>query len=315
MKHKDQMPALALHGGAEPDRSCDYKHEIDHMDQTIEQGYKALKSGKSALETVLWIITELENSGLYLAGKGAAPNRLGIYELDAGIMDGCTQKAGSVCALENFANPAQIAYEIMNHTPHVMLAAKGAAQFANSRGYQAVSSPDAYFTPSVMTDQDTETLSIGTVGAVALDLEGNLAAVTSTAGVINKLPGRIGDSPLIGSGLWADQTIAISTTGQGEYFIQTALAHQLAARLRFAQQNLDQAAMEALMEMHYVKFLNQKASGKPPIKPMDSIFPNGGKGGLIAVDREGKVVMPYIGSGMKRASINGLKQKIVSVFE
>ena len=187
-------PALILHGGAGARRSVNYDREVAHMRQVVEAMAARLADGASALDVTVEAVVMLENSGLYVAGRGASPNSDGHYELDASLMDGASQKAGAVAALQGFRNPIRAARAVMEKTPHVMLAH-------------------------------------GTVGCVVLDAKGRLAAATSTAGVFGKMPGRVGDTPIPAAGTWADDHAAVSCTGQGEYFIRTAAAAQTAWRV------------------------------------------------------------------------------------
>jgi L-asparaginase/beta-aspartyl-peptidase (threonine type) len=199
-------------------------------------------------------------------------------------MDGLTGRAGAVTAIEGYANPVRVARAVMEHTPHVLLAGRGAAQFAEKEGFAPIISPSDWFTHAGADENNHApgALAHGTVGCVVLDAEGRLAASTSTGGVFNKMPGRVGDTPIIGAGCFADHTVAVSCTGQGEYFIQVAAAAQVAHRMRFAGQDVETAARAVLAEIASLK----------------------GDGGLIAVDREGCVTAPFVSEGMKRALLH-----------
>jgi L-asparaginase/beta-aspartyl-peptidase (threonine type) len=282
--------AMALHGGAGARRHRDYAREIAHMRGLVELGRDRLAAGATALDVVVETLSALEASGLYVAGRGASPNLEGRYELDASLMEGETRRAGAVAALEGFQTPAAIARAVMERTPHVMLAGHGASAFAAAQGFPPITAPETWFTraggdesnhPPGARPQATGALAHGTVGCVVRDAEGRLAGGTSTGGVFNKLPGRIGDSPVIGAGTWADGAVAVSCTGQGEFFLRTAAASQVAFRMAFARQSLDQATAEVLSEIRRM----------------------GGEGGLIAVDADGKVAMPFVSEGMKRAAL------------
>ena len=271
--------ALALHGGAGPTRKKSYDVEEAHMAELLAQGAAMLGGGAPALDVVQAMVAALEESGLHVAGRGASPNMDGVWELDASIMDGPTRKAGAVAALVGFRSPIATARAVMDKTPHVLLAGAGAADFAAAQGLTAVEDPAAYYTPAASRLVAPGELAHGTVGAVACDREGRLAAATSTGGLLRKMPGRVGDTPLIGAGTWADSRVAVSCTGQGELFIRANVAADVSARMLYARQSLHAAAAGALADMAAL----------------------GGDGGLIAVSAEGEVATPYVSEGMKRA--------------
>jgi len=276
-------PALILHGGAGARRSYDYSAEVVHMRQVVETIAARLNDGLSALDAVVEAVAMLEESGLYVAGRGSSPNLAGEYELDASLMDGPTRRAGAVAALQGYRSPIRAARAVIDHTPHVLLAGSGAARFAAEQGLDPIDDPDAWFTRAGQGEDNhppgqAQALSHGTVGCCVLDRQGRLAAATSTVGVFGKLPGRVGDTPLPAAGVWADDGVAVSSTGQGEYFIRTAAA----ARVGWAVESgtpLDQAACTAI----------------------GGIGALGGDGGLIALDRHGHHADPFNSQGMKRA--------------
>lgn len=284
----DGAIALALHGGAGSRPGRDYAREIAHMRGQVEAARDALRAGALALDVATETVAALEASGLYIAGRGASPNLDGRFELDAGIMDGASGLAGAVAALDGFESPVRVARGVMERTPHVMLAGAGAAAFAAAEGFAPVEDPHAWFTPAGADEANhapgsaaSWALAHGTVGCVVRDAAGRLAAATSTGGVFHKRPGRVGDTPIPGAGVWADGHAAVSCTGQGEFFIRTAAAASVAHRMRWAGESLEAAARGAI----------------------DDIAALGGDGGMIAVDAGGEVALPFRSSGMKRAAL------------
>ena len=273
-------PALILHGGAGARRERDYTREIAHMGEVVAAMKARLDSGVSALDVAVEATVLLEDSGLYVAGRGASPNLAGAWELDASLMDGATRKAGAVAALQGFRNPVVAARAVMDRTPHVMLAGDGAALFALDQGLEPIADEAAWFTRAGQGEDNHPpgTLSHGTVGCCVLDRDGRLAAATSTAGVFGKMPGRVGDTPIPGAGSWADGRVAVSGTGQGEYFIRVAACAQVSWRVG-AGQTLAEAGRAVIEE----------------------IGDMGGDGGLIALDRDGNITAPFNSQGMKRA--------------
>lgn len=282
MKSNDEIYALALHGGAGAVAGRDYAVTEQHLEKLSRDCDSRLAQGQCALDVVEYAVYKMETSGLYVAGRGSAPNTAGHVELDASIMDGRSRQAGAVAALRDFVSPVQVARGVFEKTPHVMLAGHGALEFGRKHGFEEVADPAAYYVlPVGVNSDDIQDITHGTVGAVALDKTGGVAAATSTGGTFGKLHGRIGDTPMIGPGTWADDHIAISCTGTGEHIIRAGGAAAIAFRYRSGV-SLDDAIAEMLDE---VKRL-------------------GGDAGVIALTRSGEIAMPYNSEGMKRASVS-----------
>ncbi|MFC5388064.1 isoaspartyl peptidase/L-asparaginase [Brevundimonas bullata] len=286
--------ALILHGGAGARRERNYDAEVVHMREVVEAMKARLDAGASAVDVAVEAVVMLEDSGLYVAGRGASPNLAGAYELDASLMDGASGKAGAVAALQGFRNPVVAARAVMDRTPHVMLAGDGAALFAHDQGLEPIGDEAAWFTQAGQGEDNHPpgVLSHGTVGCCVLDREGRLAAATSTAGVFGKMPGRVGDTPIPAAGTWADEHAAVSCTGQGEYFIRVAAAARTAFGVA-AGQTLAQSSQAVI----------------------DRIGGLGGDGGLIALDRQGNIAAPYNSQGMKRAWLTTDGEVGVQVFD
>ena len=285
--------AFALHGGAGARSGRDYSVAEYHMRDVTENARDRLASGARALDVVEYAVAQMESSGLYVAGRGSAPNSAGYVELDASIMDGPVSAAGAVSCIRDVVNPISVARRVMEATPHVMLSGAGALAFARAQGFEEVGEPKKYYTlPIGVNEDEIEDQAHGTVGAVALDTSGELAAATSTGGTFGKLEGRVGDTPIIGAGTWADSDIAISCTGTGEYFIRTGAALSVACRVR-AGASLSRAIDEVLADVRHL----------------------GGDGGIIAVDSMGRVEMIYNSEGMKRASADSGDSVFVATFD
>lgn len=314
---------LVIHGGAgtilksqmTPEKEKAYQQGLQ---QALDAGNAVLKGGGAALDAVEAAIKTMEDNPLFNAGKGAVFTNEGKNEMDAAIMDGKTLKAGAVAGVTVVRNPITAARAVMEKSEHVMLAGKGAEQFAAQNGC-AIVDPSYFYTEdkwkgllkarqldsakSRLDHDSTHTwlkqpgnrdYKYGTVGAVALDMQGNLAAATSTGGMTNKRFGRIGDAPLIGAGTYANnRTCAISCTGWGEFFIRLVMAKSVSDRIELAHMPLAQAANEMIMQ------------ALPAL---------GGDGGLIAVDKEGNIAMPFNTKGMYRGYIKSNGETAIKIY-
>lgn len=289
--------ALVVHGGAgappraelAPDREAAVRAELE---RALRAGHAVLAGGGAALDAVAAAVVVLEDSPLFNAGRGAALNAEGRAELDAAIMEGHTLRAGAVAAVRRARNPVLLARAVMEKSGHVLLVGDGADEFGRSAGVE-VADPSWFVTEERRRDLERAKaragqtgavpahLRFGTVGAVALDREGRLAAATSTGGLTNKRPGRVGDSPLIGAGTYADDRCAVSATGAGEYFIRVGAARDLCARMRYRGDGVDAAARAVI----------------------EAVGALGGDGGLIALDARGNAAMPFNADGMFRGTI------------
>jgi len=285
--------AFALHGGAGARTGRDYSVAEFHMRELTENARDRLASGGRALDVVEFAVAEMESSGLYVAGRGSAPNSAGYVEMDASIMDGPVSEAGAVASIRDVVNPVSVARRVMEATPHVLLAGDGALAFAQAQGFEVVEDPRKYYMlPIGVHEHEIDEQMHGTIGAVALDTNGELAAATSTGGTFAKLEGRVGDTPIIGAGTWADSEIAISCTGTGEYFIRTGAALAVAYKVK-AGMSMSQAIDELLADVKYL----------------------GGDGGIIAINSTGQIEMIYNSEGMKRASVASNLDVNVATFE
>jgi L-asparaginase / beta-aspartyl-peptidase len=290
---------LLVHGGAgdyshTPPEQIEVRRAV--MTKAMDAGFSRLAHASSSLDAVEATIRVMEDSGAFDAGRGAYYTRDGIAELDSAIMDGSTLSAGAVASVRHIANPISLARLVMEKTPHVLLVGDGAEQFAQSQGielvsplyffndrewkrYQDLKTADTKGKSALFTQNDVH----GTVGAVALDQAGNLAAGTSTGGTTLKMPGRVGDSPLIGAGTYANNdSCAISATGVGEFFIRNVVAADICARVRYLHVSLVQAANDVVMK---------------------ELVAQHGEGGIIGLDRQGHVAMVFNSNGMMRGVV------------
>jgi beta-aspartyl-peptidase (threonine type) len=304
------MLGIAIHGGAGTLPRADMSAEAERryragLKEAIDAGFAVLQGGGTSIEAVTRAVVLLEDNPLFNAGKGAVFTLDGRNELDASIMDGSTLKAGAVCGVTRIRNPVTLARAVMEKSPHVMLAGAGAEEFASTQGFSFV--PESYFhTPERWRqlerirggDAGLSALTIshiGTVGAVALDAHGRLAAATSTGGMTGKRYQRIGDSPIIGAGTYADnRSCAVSATGHGEVFIRAVVAHDICSRMRFGGRSIGAAVREVVL-------------GELP--------PLGGEGGVIAIDARGEIVIEFNSEGMFRASRRQGEEAQIGIYK
>ena len=290
----DAGPTMIIHGGAggmsQDQMSTDAQEAYRSALRTaLKEGNQVLQSGGSALDAVEAAITTMESDTLFNSGRGAVLTSQNTVELDASIMDGRTRNAGALTGVKTVKHPIRLARTIMTESKHVFLAQEGAETFAEQNDLELVEN-DHFIIDSRRTSSgegaalpdENGTDKVGTVGAVALDQDGNLAAGTSTGGISNKRFGRIGDSPTIGAGTYAsNESVAVSATGQGEFYIRSVAAHNVASRVRHGGASLQEAAQAAVEEAEEL----------------------GGVGGLIVLDAEGNMAMPFTTTGMFRAYV------------
>ncbi len=304
--------ALAIHGGAGTILQSEMTEALENeykkgLENALRAGWEILQKGGSSLDAVEASVIELENFPLFNAGRGAVFTHEGRNEMDASIMDGKTLAAGAIAFIKNVKNPVKLARLVMEKTEHCLLAGEGANEFA--REMKIEFADDEYFFTEhrylqlqqaiaenrIQLDHSTDkTKPIGTVGAVACDANGNLAAATSTGGMTNKKFGRIGDSPIIGAGTYADNsTCAVSCTGHGEYFMRGVTAYDVAARMKYKSLNLENASIEAI----------------------DHLTEIGGEGGFIAVDALGSVILPFNSEGMYRGFVTKDSEMKIEIYK
>jgi beta-aspartyl-peptidase (threonine type) len=312
--HAQSRTALVIHGGAgviERDALSPEDEKAIRADlaRALDAGHAVLAKGGSALDAATAAVVVLEDSPRFNAGKGAVFNAEGRHELDASVMEGHTRRAGAIAGVSTIRNPVTLARRVMEHSPHVMLMGGGAEKFADGHA-DIARVPNTYFDTDVRRRQlelarkqenaqalnelpTVEGAYFGTVGAVALDASGHIAAATSTGGMTNKKWGRVGDSPIIGAGTYADARCGVSGTGWGEFFIRAVVAQDICARVAYRGDTLQKAADEVIMQ----------------------VVPGlGGDGGAIALDAEGNIAMPFNTSGMYRAWIKPDGSRGTAIF-
>jgi L-asparaginase / beta-aspartyl-peptidase len=314
-----QQYSIVIHGGAGTILKEDMTPELEAayikaLDDALTAGYAVLEEGGSAVNAVKAAIVILEDNLLFNAGRGSVFTKKGVQEMDAAIMDGKDREAGAVAAVRNVRNPIELAAEVMRNSNHVFLSGKGANDFAIKQGIKL--EPDEFFFSQFRYDQwkalrDSDNYSLdhthqgleelmkdkkfGTVGAAACDINGNIAAGTSTGGMTNKKYGRIGDSPILGAGTYANNaTCAISCTGHGEPFIKAVAAYDVAAHMEYKNMSLQ----DAMYEVVHNKLITLE-----------------GEGGMIGVDAEGNVSMQFNSAGMYRAMKNSTGEKKIGIYK
>lgn len=305
--------AIAIHGGAGTITQSAMTAETEAairaaLQASVQAGYQALLAGASSTGAVIAAVNVMEDSRLFNAGRGAVFNAAGEHEMDASIMEGRGLNAGAVASVAQIKNPIDLAAKVMTDSEHVMLVGEGAEEFARQQGF-AMTSPDYFHTEfrwqqlqrikekeaqrKKITDQDQHDQWFSTVGAVALDQHGDLAAATSTGGTSNKRWGRVGDSPIIGAGTYAsNRSCAVSATGHGEFFIRHVVAYNICNRVELGAP-IAEAANTVVN---------------------DVLVEAGGEGGVIAIDREGSIAMPFNSEGMYRASVDINGEMTVSIY-
>lgn len=288
-------PVIVVHGGAifekKENDPTEYQDQFDNtyrdlLSQALEVGYAVLEKGGTSLDSIIESAKILEDCGYFDAGKGAVKDKNGTYSLDASIMDGKTLKAGAVadCLVKN---PCEAARLVMDKTRHVLIVGDGANLIAKENNKEIVDYN--YFD----NPHHTPTANHGTIGVVALDTQGNLAAVTSTGGLTNKFPHRVGDSPIVGAGVYANnETCAISCTGTGEFFIRTVAAYDVAARMKYGKQSLEAAAQASIDQITQMEAL----------------------GGMICLDKQGNIATPFNSPGMFYGYINAAGERYTHIF-
>ena len=301
----NQNFGVVVHGGAGVLSNLSKEQQLvieQKVSETILSAYEILQKGGSSLDAVEFVVSEFEDSLLFNAGRGSVYTSDETQEMDASIMYGFDRSAGAVASIKKIKNPIKLARKVLEETEHVILVGDGAESFAESIG-ETIVEPSYFHSEknlkrlrklkSKIADSQTIQDKIGTVGAVAIDKKGNISAATSTGGMTNKMPGRVGDTPIIGSGTWAqNQVCGVSSTGHGEFFIKFQVAKEVCTRMEYLNQSL-------------------KDSSHAVIKELKDI---GASGGLIAIDKDANVSMPFNTEGMIRGSLTNVSDLNVSIY-
>tara|TARA_Y100000739_G_scaffold174105_1_gene151820 strand:- start:322 stop:1284 length:963 start_codon:yes stop_codon:yes gene_type:complete len=296
---------IVVHGGAGvlSNLSTEKQLEIENkVKNTLISAYKILENGGSSMDAVEFAVSEFEDSSLFNAGKGSVYNADEVQEMDASIMNGKDRSAGAVASVKTIKNPIKLARKVLEETNHILLVGEGAEIFAKNIGETIVDKSYFYseknlrrlykakkklITKNIIEDR------IGTVGAVALDKDGNIAAATSTGGMTNKMPGRVGDTPIIGSGTWAQNDVCgVSSTGHGEFFIKYQVAKEVCTRMEYLNETLDKASSDIIQDLSKID----------------------ARGGVIAIDKNANISMPFNTDGMIRGSFTNKSQLFVAIY-
>ena len=296
---------IVVHGGAGvlSNLSTEKQLEIENkVKNTLISAYKILENGGSSMDAVEFAVSEFEDSSLFNAGKGSVYNADEVQEMDASIMNGKDRSAGAVASVKTIKNPIKLARKVLEETNHILLVGEGAEIFAKNIGETIVDKSYFYseknlrrlykakkklITKNIIEDR------IGTVGAVALDRDGNIAAATSTGGMTNKMPGRVGDTPIIGSGTWAQNDVCgVSSTGHGEFFIKYQVAKEVCTRMEYLNETLDKSSSDIIQDLSKID----------------------ARGGVIAIDKNANISMPFNTDGMIRGSFTNKSQLFVAIY-
>ena len=296
---------IAVHGGAGvmKNLSVNQKQKIEEqIIKTLKEAYKIIEQGGTSMDAVEFAVSEFEDSPLFNAGRGSVYNSEEVQEMDASIMSGQNRSAGAVASVRTIKNPIKVARKVADLTEHVMLIGEGAEKFAEQIGEEIVSKDYFYSEKNLKRLRKAKNKStnlnliqdkIGTVGAVAIDKYGNIAAATSTGGMTNKMPGRVGDSPIIGSGTWAQNNVCgVSSTGHGEFFIKYQVAKEVCTRIEYLNKSIVEASQEIIDELEQIEAY----------------------GGIIAIDYDANIAMPFNTDGMIRGGITNKRKIFVEIY-